>query len=288
VLTPLAAFEVTTPLPGAARHLIRGLRAAERLRDLERLPAPSVAWGNKASAGGTLALHSVDARWPGAAEAALHHIDFQLPPGRRVAVIGESGAGKSTLAAVLLGFLTPEQGHVTFGGAELSELDEAGFRRQVVLCAQGDHLFDTTIRNNLLIGRPDAGEQDLLDVLDRVRLRDWVQRQPLGLDTTVGERAGRLSGGERQRLALARALLADPAVLVLDEPTAHLDAATADELTRDILAATHGRTILLITHRLAGLEAVDEILELSAGHIVARGHALSARQTSSPAVHAPR
>jgi thiol reductant ABC exporter CydC subunit len=268
VLTPLAAFEVVGPLPAAARHLVRGLRAAERLRDLERLPAPSVAWGNKVAVGNTLALHGVTARWPGSIEPAVHGLDLMLSPGRRVAVIGESGAGKSTLAAVLLGFLAPEGGRVTFGGVELSELDEADFRRQVVLCAQGDHLFDTTIRDNLRIGRPDAGDEELLDVLEQVRLRDWVRRQPLGLDTTVGERGERLSGGERQRLALARALLADPSVLILDEPTAHLDAATADELTRDILAATHGRTILLITHRLEGLETVDEVLELSAGHVI--------------------
>ncbi|MEI8406567.1 MULTISPECIES: thiol reductant ABC exporter subunit CydC [unclassified Kribbella] len=267
-LTPLAAFELVTPLPTAARHLVRGPEAADRLRSLAELPAPSIAWGKQTVAGSTLALHDVDASWPGADRPAIRGVSLTLPPGHRVAVIGESGAGKSTMAAVLLGFLTPEHGRVTFGGTELAELDEAFFRRQVVLCAQGDHLFDTTIRNNLLIGRPDASDDQLMTVLAEVRMADWVRRQPGGLDTTVGERAGRLSGGERQRLALARALLADPAVLVLDEPTAHLDAATAAELTRDILDATRDRTVVLITHRLAGLDDLDEVIELAAGQVL--------------------
>jgi ATP-binding cassette subfamily C protein CydC len=268
VLTPLAAFELVTPLPTAARQLVRGLRAADRLHALEDLPAPSVAWGNHPAVGGTLAMHDVDARWPGAPDTALHGVSLVLPPGHRVALIGESGAGKSTLAAVLLGFLAPERGQVTLGGTDLSRLDETSFRQQVVVCAQGDHLFDTTIRNNLLISRPDAPDEQLMAVLADVRMADWVRRQPAGLDTTVGERAVRLSGGERQRLALARALLADPAVLVLDEPTAHLDAATAAALTRDILDATRHRTTLLITHRLDELEHFDEVIELSAGRVI--------------------
>jgi ATP-binding cassette subfamily C protein CydC len=270
-LTPLAAFELTTPLPTAARHLVRGLRAVDRLRALEDLPHPSVAWGNKDVIGHTLALRDVDVRWPGASEPTLHNISLRLTPGRRIAVIGESGAGKSTLVAALTGFLAAERGAVSFGGIALTELDENAFRRQVVVCAQGDHLFDTTIRNNLLVGKPDATDAELMKALRQARLAAWVSRQPDGLDTTVGERADRLSGGERQRLALARALLADPAVLLLDEPTAHLDEPTAAELTRDILAATRGRATLLVTHRLDGLEDLDEFLVLRAGQVVTRG-----------------
>ena len=271
-LTPLAAFELTNALPAAARHLVRGLEAVDRLRALEQLPAPSVAWGNKDVIGHTLEIRGADARWPGAARPTLQDIGLRLTPGRRIAVVGESGAGKSTLIAALAGFLATERGTVTYGGIPLDELDENAFRRQVVVCAQDDHLFDTTIRNNLLVGKPDATDTQLMNALREARLASWVNRQPHGLDTTVGERANQLSGGERQRLALARALLADPAVLLLDEPTAHLDEPTAAELTRDILTATRGRATLLVTHRLEGLDDLDEIIVLSHGKILHRGH----------------
>ncbi|NEA32372.1 thiol reductant ABC exporter subunit CydC [Streptomyces sp. SID13031] len=273
-LTPLAAFELTNSLPTAARHLVHGLRAVDRLRALGDLPHPSVAWGNKHVIGHTLKIAGASARWPGAAQPTVRDIGLSLPPGRRVAVVGESGAGKSTLIAALAGFLATERGTVTYGGIPLTELDENAFRRQVVVCAQDDHLFDTTIRDNLLVGKPDATETQLMNALRQARLASWVNRQPHGLDTTVGERAGQLSGGERQRLALARALLADPAVLLLDEPTAHLDEATAAELTRDILTATRGRATLLVTHRLAGLEDLDEIIVLSHGQVLRRGRPL--------------
>ncbi|TCC24808.1 thiol reductant ABC exporter subunit CydC [Kribbella speibonae] len=267
VLTPLAAFELVTPLPAAARHLVRGRQAAERLRALADLPKPSVAWspqlGRDAEAG-TLSARQLTVRWPGADTPALAGVDLDLHPGRRVGLIGPSGSGKSTLAAALMGFLAPETGRVTFTGTDLAELDEASYRRLVVLCGQDDHVFDATIRENLLIGEPGATDEELFDALDRVRLGAWVRRQPSGLGTTVGERGARISGGERQRLILARALLADPAVLILDEPTAHLDAPTADELIRDITRATEGRATLLITHRHRDLESVDDILDLAA------------------------
>ncbi|TDD60651.1 thiol reductant ABC exporter subunit CydC [Kribbella antibiotica] len=285
-LTPLAAFELTTTLPAAAQHLVRGLRAVDRLRALEDLPHPSVAWGNKAVSGHTLTILGADARWPGSAHPTLRDVTLRLAPGRRIAVVGASGAGKSTLVAALAGFLATERGSVTYGGVPLGELDEDSFRRQVVVCAQDDHLFDTTIRNNLLVGKPDATTGELMNALRQARLEAWVSRQPSGLDTTVGERAVQLSGGERQRLALARALLADPAILLLDEPTAHLDEPTAAELTRDILTATRGRATLLVTHRLDGLEDLDEVIVLGHGEVSRRGHPadiLPSARTRSPA-----
>ncbi|HWD83953.1 MAG TPA: thiol reductant ABC exporter subunit CydC [Kribbella sp.] len=263
VLTPLAAFELVTPLPAAARHLIRGWQAADRLHALTDLPNPSVAWGTEPAVAGTLGARDLSVRWPGADAPVLTNVNLDLRPGRRVGLIGPSGSGKSTLAAALTGFLAPKAGLVTLGGQTLTAIDEASYRRQVVLCGQDDHVFDAAVRENLLIGKPDATDQELFAVLDRVRLGAWVRQQPNGLGTTVGERGARISGGERQRLVLARALLADPAVLILDEPTAHLDGRTADELIHDITDATQGHTVLLITHRHRDLEAVDDVLDLS-------------------------
>ncbi|MCG3041580.1 ABC transporter ATP-binding protein/permease, partial [Streptomyces sp. S1A] len=150
-------------------------------------------------------------------------------------------------------------------------LDPDAVRRLVGLCAQDAHIFDSSLRENLRLARPPATDDDLHAALTAARLDDWVGELPDGLDTLVGEFGARLSGGQRQRLALARALLADFPVLVLDEPAEHLDLATADALTADLLAATEGRTTVLITHRLAGLEAVDEVVVLDGGRVVQRG-----------------
>lgn len=152
----------------------------------------------------------------------------------------------------------------------------------VGLCAQDAHLFNSSVRENLLLARKNATEADLRDALRRARLLDWVDGLPDGLDTLVGEHGARLSGGQRQRLALARALLADFPVLVLDEPAEHLDLPTADALTADLLAATEGRTTVLVTHRLAGLEAVDEVIVLDAGRVVQRGRYEELRAVDGP------
>jgi ABC-type multidrug transport system fused ATPase/permease subunit len=197
----------------------------------------------------------------------LSGIDLTVPAGRRVAVVGPSGAGKTTLAMVLLRFLDPCAGRVTLGGTDLTELDGDTVRTIVGLCAQDAHVFDTTLGENLRLARREATDEQIRAALGRAGLLDWIESLPAGLDTDVGEFGVRLSGGQRQRLSLARVLLADFPVLVLDEPTEHLDEQTADELTRDLLAATEGRTIVLITHRTAGLEQVDEIVRIDAGRL---------------------
>ncbi len=186
-------------------------------------------------------------------------------------MVGPSGSGKTTLAQVMLRFLDPGTGSYTLAGVDARALDGDDVRRLVGLCAQDAHLFNSTVRENLLLARKDATEADLRDALGRARLLEWADGLPDGLDTLVGEHGARLSGGQRQRLALARALLADFPVLVLDEPAEHLDLPTADALTADLLAATEGRTTVLVTHRLPGLEAVDEVIVLDAGRVVQRG-----------------
>lgn len=274
VLTPLAAFEAVLGLPLAVRHRQRVRRSAERVQEVLDAPEPVREPERPRQAPASpfpVVVKGLAARHPGQRREALAGLDLTLGRGRRVAVVGPSGSGKTTLAQVLLRFLDPEAGSYTLAGVDARGLAGDDVRRFVGLCAQDAHLFDSSVRENLLLARKEATEDDLRDALGRARLLDWVDGLPDGLDTLVGEHGARLSGGQGRRLALARALLADFPVLVLDEPAEHLDLPTADALTADLLAATEGRTTLLITHRLAGLDAVDEVVVLEAGRVVQRG-----------------
>jgi ABC-type multidrug transport system fused ATPase/permease subunit len=219
----------------------------------------------------TVELRSVWASYPGAGRAALRGIDLSLPPGRRVAVVGPSGAGKSTLADVLVRFLPADSGETVLDGVPMERFAADDVRRVVGLVEQRPHLFDTTLAENLRIGRRSASDAELEQALERVGLRPWFDGLPDGLSTRVGPMGGRLSGGQRQRVAVARALLADFSVLVLDEPAEHLEPAAADALTADLLDVTEDRAALLITHRLSGLHRVDEIVVLEQGVVVERG-----------------
>lgn len=274
VLTPLAAFEAVLGMPLAVRYRQRVRRSAERVYEVldARPPVHEPETPRQAPVSPfPLTLRGLTARHPGQERDALAGLDLTLERGRRVAVVGPSGSGKTTLAQVLLRFLDPGAGTYTLAGVDARALDGDHVRRMVGLCAQDAHLFNSSVRENLLLARKDATEADLRDALRRARLLDWADGLTDGLDTMVGEHGARLSGGQRQRLALARALLADFPVLVLDEPAEHLDLPTADALTADLLAATEGRTTVLVTHRLAGLEAVDEVIVLDAGQVVQRG-----------------
>jgi thiol reductant ABC exporter CydC subunit len=274
VLTPLALFEVLADLPGAAQQLQAVQGAAARVFEvLDRtttVPEP-VRPRPLPPAPYRIRLEGVTARWPDASAPALREVDLELSPGKRVAVVGPSGAGKTTLAAVLLRMLAHESGRITVNGTDVRDLACDDVRRAVGLCAADAHLFDTTLAANLTLAKPDATPAEVQAALRRAGLAAWVAGLPAGLDTAVGENGARLSGGQRRRLALARALLAGFDVLVLDEPTEHLDEATAAALTADLLDATSGHTTLLVTHRLAGLEDVDEIVVLDHGRIVQRG-----------------
>jgi ATP-binding cassette subfamily C protein CydCD len=274
VLTPLAAFEAVLGMPLAVRFRQRVRRSAERVYDVLDAPEPVQEPERPRQAPASpfpVVVKGLAARHTGQDRDALVGLDLTLAEGRRVAVVGPSGSGKTTLAQVLLRFLDADAGSYTLGGVDAGALGGDDVRRLVGLCAQDAHLFDSSVRENLLLARKNATEGELRDALKRARLLEWADSLPGGLDTLVGEHGARLSGGQRQRLALARALLADFPVLVLDEPAEHLDLPTADALTADLLAATEGRTTLLITHRLAGLETVDEVIVLEEGHVAQRG-----------------
>ncbi|MFB7411821.1 thiol reductant ABC exporter subunit CydD [Streptomyces sp. NPDC056202] len=274
VLTPLAAFEAVTGLPLAVQYRQRVKHSAERVFEVLDAPVPVHEPARPETPPASpfpLELSGLAARHAGQDREALAGFRLTLEAGRRVAVVGASGSGKTTLAQVLLRFLDVEAGMYRLGGVPAWELDGDAVRRLVGLCAQDAHLFDSSVRENLRLARTGASDEELREALRRARLLDWVDGLPEGLDTLVGEHGSRLSGGQRQRLALARALLADFPVLVLDEPAEHLDLATADALTDDLLRATEGRTTVLITHRLHGLDAVDEVLVLDEGRTVQRG-----------------
>lgn len=277
-LVALASFELVVDLPGAAQSLARVRGAAGRVFEVldardpvpeaaqPRLPSPPPAGGHE------LRVRDLSFTYPGGSRPALSGIDLDLDAGRRVAVVGTSGAGKSTLAGVLLRFLAHESGSVKLDGVEIAELDGDGYRRVVGLMSQEAHVFDSTVEENLRLARRDASDEQLHEALARARLLRWVESLPDGLATELGERGERMSGGQRRRLALARVLLADFPVLILDEPGEHLDTQTADEILADLLALTPaGHATLLITHRLAGLQELDEILVLERGRVRERG-----------------
>jgi ATP-binding cassette subfamily C protein CydC len=235
-------------------------------------PAPATPiTDNPPNATTHLSLHDLHVRHHPNAPFALRGVDLELPPGRRVAVVGPSGAGKSTLLAAIARFVTPDRGEILLGGEDLARIPEAALRRTVSGALQDAHVFHTSVRNNLLPARPGATDAQLRDALRRAGLLDWVLSLPARLDTVVGSDGGRLSGGQRRRLVLARALLAAPPLLLLDEPTEGLDPATADAVLADVLASTRGSSLILVTHRTEGLEAVDEVLVMDGGRIVRRG-----------------
>jgi thiol reductant ABC exporter CydC subunit len=275
-LVVIAAFEALLPLPAAFQALEANVEAGRRLFEivdaepevsdpLQPAPPPAAADLRVED------LHfAYDFLAPDAL-AVLDGVSFSVPRGCQVAIVGPSGAGKSTLVGLLLRFWEYRQGQIWIGGRELRELAQEEVHRQVAVVAQDTHLFNATVRENLLLARPGASEADLVLAARQARIHDEIVALPEGYDTWIGEQGLRLSAGQRQRLAVARALLKDAPLLLLDEPTANLDALAEREVLASLRNLAAGRTTLLITHRLAGVESAHEILVLEDGRIVQRG-----------------
>ena len=262
-LLAISSFDAVAPLPDAARELSRTLSAGRRILELTgREPAITDPDRPQRPRRGAVELHDVTARYAPGDPPVLERFDLRIDPGARVALVGPSGSGKTTVTSLLLRFLDPEHGRVMIGGRDVRELRQEDVRSTFALAGQEAHVFDSTIRENLRLARPEATEEALHEVLRRVRLDDWVRSLAHGLDTHVGEEGARLSGGQRQRLVVGRALLMDAPVLVLDEPTAHLDGPTAEALVTDVFDAADDRSVLLITHRPEGLALVDRVVRL--------------------------
>lgn len=269
----LASFEAANPLPQAGQQLESSITAARRLFELVRaepeiksMPVPLAAPRSPA-----LRIRGLTFRYAAELPPALEGLDLDLPPGKRVAIVGASGAGKTTLLNLLLRFWEFEQGVIELDGQDIRCYRPEDVRRLMGVISQSPYLFTTTIRQNLRLANPDASDANLERALRLAELQEWAAGLPEGLETWVGERGQNLSGGERERLALARVLAQDAPVALLDEPTAHLDALTEQRLLRSLETALRGRSLLMVTHRLSGLEAMDEILVLRSGRVVERG-----------------
>ncbi len=277
----LVAFEALAPLPVAARHLADVRASARRLADLLDTPPPVTEPSRPVPLplDGPLGVDIVGLRVRHRPDAppALDGVSLRIPAGRRVVLLGASGSGKSTLIAALMRFVPYEAGSIRLRDSDSDSdsgtyalRDCAGYdvRRAITGMTQDAHVFHTTIRANLLLARPDATGTELREAVRRARLLDWIESLPDGWDTVLGADGAAMSGGQRRRLLLARALLADPPVLVLDEPTEGLDPRTAAAVLADVLDATRGRTTLLVTHEHSGIAAADAIVRLDRGRIV--------------------
>ncbi|MFL5658864.1 MAG: thiol reductant ABC exporter subunit CydC [Ktedonobacteraceae bacterium] len=272
-LAAVSSFEAVLPLSAAAQGLRGSLEAGRRLFGV--IDAPPVirdpATPSPVPSSFDLEVRHLSFRYAEDAPYALRDICFALPQGHCLALVGPSGAGKSTLANVLQRFWEYEEGSSRLGGHELRAYHQEDLHRLVSVVEQRPHLFNATIRENLLLAQPDASQDEVEEAARQAWLHDFIQSLPQGYETLIGEQGLKLSGGERQRLAIARALLKNAPILLLDEVTANLDPLTEREVLRTVRTLLPGRTTIVITHRLVGLEMADEILVLHAGAIKERG-----------------
>jgi len=218
--------------------------------------------------GFALSLKGVEFRWSPDRPAVLQGLDLEVPEGSRIAILGQSGAGKSSLVALLLKLAEAQAGSITLGGTDIATLSGAEVRHRVTCLTQQARLFDDTIAANLRIAAPLAPDAALWRALDRAGIAELVHALPDGLQTQCGEAGARFSGGQARRIALARVLLSAAPILILDEPTAGLDAATERAFLSTLEHNTEGRTVILITHRLTGVEKPQRVLRLAGGRLL--------------------
>jgi len=267
----VAAFEVVGGMPragalaghaagAAARIAEAAAGAASTLDPVDPAPPPS---------GTSLRFDTVVFRYQPDRPPVLDGLTFDIPAGSRIAILGPSGSGKSTLAALALKVVQPQRGRVLLGGVDLARLRAADIRSRIAWLSQDTHLFSDTIRANLALARDNAADADLWAALDRAGIADMVRAFPAGLDTWIREGGIQVSGGQARRLALARVLLSQAPVLILDEPATGLDAATERAFLTTLNDVAAGRTVILIVHRLMGVERLDRIFRLSAGRTIA-------------------
>ncbi|HNO38980.1 MAG TPA: thiol reductant ABC exporter subunit CydD, partial [Marmoricola sp.] len=263
IMIPIALVDVLSPLADAGSLSVHTTAARNRVSDLERAqPAvtdPSVSRGSTGPA--SIRLDEVGTGWD--QTTVINGLSLNIPPGRHLGVVGPSGCGKSTLAALLLRFLPTHSGSYLLGEQDVVDLTGDEVRRRIGLVDDDPHVFASNVAENIRLARPGATDAELVAALGAAHLNLWINELPAGLDTRIGEGGVQVSGGERARIGLARAILADPPVLVLDEPTAHLDTATAQGVTDDLLRASTTKSLVWITHTEVGLDQMDQVLEMN-------------------------
>ncbi|MBB5021544.1 heme ABC transporter ATP-binding protein/permease CydC [Desulfurispira natronophila] len=257
----LAAFESVMPLPLAWQYLGRTMESARRLLEVIR-QRPAVTFNdqldNMTPSEPSISFQQVSFTYP-AGTVALQDVDLHIAAGEKVAIVGPSGSGKTTIAHLLSRFWDPRRGTITIGGCDLRHLSEVQLRDTVTLVSQKSHIFCATLRDNLLLANPQADEATLWQTLERAQLHDFVKALPEGLDTWTGEGGSRLSGGQARRLILARALLKNSPIWILDEPTEGLDTTTEQQFLHTLFANMGGKTLVLITHRTSELARMDRV-----------------------------
>jgi ATP-binding cassette subfamily C protein CydC len=268
-----ASFEAVMALPAAFQYLGRTREAGRRLLEVVDTPPPVIfpPLSAQVPTRFDLSLEGVCFRYGGSGPAVLDQVNLRIAHGRKVAVLGRTGVGKSTLVHLLARLMDPSSGRITIGGIDIRTLAEKELRRLVCVVSQRAHIFSATVRDNLLVARPDADAQVLRGSLRKAQLLDFVDALPDGLDTWVGEAGKLLSGGQARRLAVARAILKNAPIWILDEPTEGLDRGSERSLLEAILEQARERTVLLITHRPALLEKMDGIIFLEGGCVAYGG-----------------
>jgi len=275
-LMTFASFEAVNPLPLAAQMWNASREAAKRL--FEVVDAKPVVSDQLSVTAEPLPITKYELRfknlsfsYPTQTAPALQDISFSVPEGKSIAIVGPSGAGKSTIANLLFRFWEYESGEISLGGEPLKSLHQDEVRKRCALVSQNSYFFNTSIRENLRVARPKVTQEEMESAAKSAQIHEFIVSLPKGYDAFIGEQGVRLSGGERQRLAIARALLKDAPILILDEPSANLDPITEKKVLDTLFEIIHGKTSLLITHRLIGLENMDEIIVLDHGKIAERG-----------------
>ncbi|MEY8710853.1 heme ABC transporter ATP-binding protein/permease CydC [Mangrovibacter phragmitis] len=271
VFCALAAFEALAPVTGAFQHLGQVTASAVRIGQLtEQQPVVNFSAASATQpAQGELSINQVSFSYPGQHQQALTDISLQISPGERIALLGQTGCGKSTLLQILTRAWDPQSGEIHIGNTQLCHLDESALRASMSVVPQRIHLFSATLRDNLLLASPGASDQQISAVLEQVSLQKLLEGE--GLNQWLGEGGRQLSGGELRRIGLARALLHDASILLLDEPTEGLDAQTEHHILDLIHRVTQGKTVLMVTHRLSGLANFDKIIVMDNGRIIEQG-----------------